>query len=48
MKYKKNKFFLQVSGQEETLIESKQLINSGMWGNNEIEVNTKLTDNGFV
>jgi len=26
----------------------KQLINSGMWGNNEIEVNTKLTDNGFV
>ena len=26
----------------------KQLINSGMWGNNEIEVNTKLIDNGFV
>ena len=26
----------------------KQLINSGMWGNNEIEVNTKLEDNGFV
>ena len=26
----------------------KQLINSGMWGNNEIEINTKLTDNGFV
>jgi len=26
----------------------KQLINSGMWGNNEIELNTKLTDNGFV
>jgi len=26
----------------------KQLINSGMWGNNEIGVNTKLTDNGFV
>tara|TARA_B100001245_G_C22856853_1_gene411922 strand:+ start:244 stop:975 length:732 start_codon:yes stop_codon:yes gene_type:complete len=26
----------------------KQLINSGMWGNNEIEVNTKLNDNGFV
>ena len=26
----------------------KQLISSGMWGNNEIEVNTKLTDNGFV
>ena len=26
----------------------KQLINSGMWGNNEIEINTKLADNGFV
>ena len=26
----------------------KQLINSGMWGNNEIEANNKLTDNGFV
>ena len=26
----------------------KQLINSGMWGNNEIETNTKLVDNGFV
>jgi len=26
----------------------KQLINSGMWGNNEIEINTKLIDNGFV
>ena len=26
----------------------KQLINSGMWGNNEIETNTKLEDNGFV
>ena len=26
----------------------KQLINSGMWGNNEIEVNTKLIDSGFV
>ena len=26
----------------------KQLINSGMWGNNEIEINTKLEDNGFV
>ncbi len=26
----------------------KQLINSGMWGNNEIELNTKLEDNGFV
>ena len=26
----------------------KQLINSGMRGNNEIEVNTKLEDNGFV
>jgi len=26
----------------------KQLINSGMWGNNDIEVNTKLEDNGFV
>ena len=26
----------------------KELINSGMWGNNDIEVNTKLEDNGFV
>ena len=26
----------------------KQLINSGMWGNNDIEINTKLEDNGFV
>jgi|TARA_R110000823_G_scaffold266615_1_gene386363 hypothetical protein len=26
----------------------KQLIQSGMWGNNEIETNTKLTDNGFI
>ena len=26
----------------------KQLINSGMWGNNNIEINTKLEDNGFV
>lgn len=26
----------------------KQLINSGMWGNSEIEINTKLEDNGFV
>jgi len=26
----------------------KQLINSGMWGNNEIEINTKLLDSGFV
>ena len=26
----------------------KQLINSGMWGNNQIEINTKLEDNGFV
>ena len=26
----------------------KQLINSGMWGNNEIETKTKLEDNGFV
>ena len=26
----------------------RQLINSGMWGNNEIETNTKLVDNGFV
>ena len=26
----------------------KQLINSGMWGNNEMEVNTKLIDSGFV
>jgi len=26
----------------------KQLINSGMWGNNEIEANTKLIDSGFV
>jgi len=26
----------------------KQLINSGMWGNNEIEINTKLIDSGFV
>jgi hypothetical protein len=26
----------------------KQLINSGMWGNNGIEVNTKLEENGFV
>tara|TARA_R100000687_G_C6412649_1_gene147194 strand:- start:79 stop:759 length:681 start_codon:yes stop_codon:yes gene_type:complete len=26
----------------------KQLINSGMWGNNEIETNTKLIDSGFV
>ncbi len=26
----------------------KQLINSGMWGNNEIEINTKLEESGFV
>lgn len=26
----------------------KSLIQSGMWGNNEIEINTKLEDNGFV
>ena len=26
----------------------KQLVNSGMWGNNEIEYNSKLEDNGFV
>jgi hypothetical protein len=26
----------------------KQIVNSGMWGNNEIETNTKLADNGFV
>ncbi len=26
----------------------KQIINSGMWGNNELETNTKLEDNGFV
>ena len=27
---------------------TKQLVNSGMWGNNEIETNTKLADNGFI
>lgn len=27
---------------------AKQLVNSGMWGNNEIETNYKLEDNGFV
>ncbi len=26
----------------------KQIVNSGMWSNNEIDTNTKLTDNGFV
>jgi len=26
----------------------KQLVNSGMWGNSEIEYNSKLEDNGFV
>lgn len=26
----------------------KQLVNSGMWGNNEVTINTKLDDNGFV
>ena len=26
----------------------KQLVNSGMWGNNEIEFNNKLEDRGFV
>lgn len=26
----------------------KQLVQSGMWGNGEIETNSKLTDNGFV
>jgi len=27
---------------------NKQLVSSGMWGNNEIEYNSKLVDNGFV
>lgn len=27
---------------------ARQLVTSGMWGNNLIETNTKLTDNGFV
>jgi len=26
----------------------KQIVNSGMWGNNEVSENTKLIDNGFV
>ena len=26
----------------------KQIVSSGMWGNNEIEYNSKLEDNGFV
>ena len=42
MKDENNTYFLRYESS------CKQLINSGMWGNNEIETNTKLEDNGFV